>query len=312
MIHVLCLNPAIDKLYEVDGFAVGEDYPGLTPRVAAGGKGVNVARVLSQLGSSVRLYAFLGESGAEPVREDMERRCACTWISVPGACRTSINIVDRTSGRETVLTESGPRVSAQQVQGLMDELEAHVQSGEIVCCSGSIIAGAGEDIYAQISRLCERLGAFCALDCNARHLPASLRGARYMLGKPNERELAGLLHQERTQDPRRLAAMARGLMPPYAKLLISMGAQGGVLVGEDTAAYCARVPRTPVVSTVGSGDACLAGALHAFSQGADDPTALTMAMACGVLNAMEGRVGYVDAARVEDMMRRIQVERMSD
>ncbi len=311
MIHVLCLNPAIDKLYEVDGFAVGEDYPGLTPRVAAGGKGVNVARVLSQLGSNVRLYAFLGESGAEPVRGDMERRCACTWISVPGACRTSINIMDRTSGRETVLTEIGPRVSAQHVQRLMDELEAHVQSGEIVCCSGSIIAGANEDIYAQISRLCERLGAFCALDCNAKHLPASLRGARYMLGKPNERELAGLLRQERTQDPHRLAAMARGLMPPYAKLLISMGAQGGVLVGEDTA-YCARVPRTAVVSTVGSGDACLAGALHAFSRGEDDRTALTMAMACGVLNAMEGRVGHVNTARLGEMMRRIQVESMSD
>ena len=60
-IHVLCLNPAIDKLYVIDGFTAGEDYPGQRPEVRIGGKGVNVARVLSQLGARVHLYAMRGE-----------------------------------------------------------------------------------------------------------------------------------------------------------------------------------------------------------------------------------------------------------
>ena len=89
MIHVLCLNPAIDKLFEIDGFTAGEDYPGQTPRVAVGGKGVNVARVLSQLGEDVRLYAFLGEDGGEAVRREMTSRCSCVFVPVPGACRTT-------------------------------------------------------------------------------------------------------------------------------------------------------------------------------------------------------------------------------
>ena len=63
MLHVICLNPAIDKIYRISDFAAGEDYPGQKPEVRVGGKGVNVARVLSQLGAPVHLYGFLGEGG---------------------------------------------------------------------------------------------------------------------------------------------------------------------------------------------------------------------------------------------------------
>ena len=102
MIHVLCPNPAIDKLYAIDGFSAGEDYPGQRPTVRFGGKGVNVARVLSQLGAGVHLYAFMGEESEMGFRREMEKRCACTFVPVAGACRTTANIIDRKNGREAV------------------------------------------------------------------------------------------------------------------------------------------------------------------------------------------------------------------
>ena len=297
--HVLCLNPAIDKLYEIDGFTAGEDYPGQQPGMQIGGKGVNVARVLSQLGADVHLYAFLGESGAEDFRREMQPRCACTFITVPGACRTTVNIIDRISGRETVITEAGPRVDGAHVRALLDALDAHVQPGDMVCCSGSIIAGAPEDIYASVAALSAKKGADCALDCNAKALPASLRGARYALGKPNERELCALLGQARTQQPDELIALARQLTPPYEALLVSMGAEGGIWIDEKRA-YLARMPQLAVVSTVGSGDAAFAGALYAMGNGLDAPEALRMAMACGAANAIRQETGSV---RREDVMR---------
>ena len=136
MIHVLCLNPAIDKLFEIDGFTAGEDYPGQTPRVAVGGNGVNVARVLSQLGEDVRLYAFLGEDGGEAVRREMTSRCSCVFVPVPGACRTTINILDRAGGRETVITEAGPRADGEQTRRLLAALDRALCPGDMVCCSG--------------------------------------------------------------------------------------------------------------------------------------------------------------------------------
>lgn len=305
-IHVLCLNPAIDKLYEIDGFMAGEDYPGQRPKVRIGGKGVNAARVLSQLGSSVRLYALLGEESERSFRREMEPRCACVFIPVPGACRTTVNVIDRKNDRETVITESGPRVSDAHVDSLMAVLENSLEPGDMVCCSGSIIAGAPEDIYARISRLCRKKGAKCALDCNVKALSASLEDARYALGKPNERELCALLGQERTQDPREIAALARKLMPPYDALLVSMGAHGGVWIDGERA-LAASVPDRPIVSTVGSGDAAFAGALHALSHGMDAREALRLSMACGTANAMLGEVGSVRIGDVRALMDEIRI-----
>lgn len=297
MIHVLCANPAIDKLYAIDGFAAGEDYPGQRPAVRYGGKGVNVARVLSQLGESTHLYAFVGEESETSFRREMEKRCACTFITVPGACRTTVNIIDRQNGQETVITEAGPQVSEVHVQQLFSVLQENVHPGDIVACSGSIIAGAPVDLYAQASRLAREKGARCALDCNAKALPKSLEGAVYALGKPNERELCALLGQQRTQEPGKIARLARRLLPPYEALLVSMGSSGGIWVDAQTA-YLARIPEKAIVSTVGSGDASLAGALRAMALGLAPDEALRLAMACGVANAMLGEVGSV---RIEDV-----------
>ena len=309
MIHVVCPNPAIDKLYAIDDFAPGEDYPGQRPTVRFGGKGVNVARVLSQLGAEATLYAFMGEESETGFRREMEKRCKCAFVVVPGACRTTVNVIDRKNSRETVITERGPEVTEAHVQQMIQALEANVQPGDLVCCSGSIIAGAPADLYAQISRLSAARSAKCALDCNAAALPKSLEGAAYALGKPNERELCALLGRARTQTPAEIARLARRLMPPYAALLVSMGAQGGVWVGEEGACL-ARVPEKPVVSTVGSGDAAFAGALHAMAQGMDAQDALRLAMACGVANAMLGEVGSVHPEDVRSVIKEIAVTAM--
>ena len=306
-IHVLCLNPAVDKLFEIDGFAVGEDYPGQRPISRVGGKGVNVARVLSQLGESVHLYAFLGETGGEVFRREMEPRCACTFINVPGACRTTVNIIDRKNQKETVITEAGPTVSGEDNAALMRRLDENIAAGDIVVCSGSIIAGTPADIYAQVSRLCSEKGARCALDCNAKTLPASLDGARYALGKPNERELCALLGEPRTQYPEEIVYLARRMMPPYDALLVSMGALGGVWIGGGQA-YWARVPRVEIRSTVGSGDASFAGAISALARGLGGEEALRLAMACGVANAVLGEVGSVRLNEVRQLQQLIEVE----
>ncbi len=306
MIHVLCPNPAVDKLYAIDGFTPGEDYPGQRPVTRFGGKGVNVARVLSQLGAQVRLYAFMGEESEMGFRREMERRCACTFVTVPGACRTTVNVIDRKRNQETVITEAGPQVGGADVSRMLDMLAQNVQPGDIVACSGSIIAGAPGDLYARVSWLAGEKDARCALDCNANALPLSLENAAYALGKPNERELCALIGEARTQETERIKAYARRLMPPYGALLVSMGKEGGIWV-QAQAAYLARVPDVPIVSTVGSGDAAFAGALRAMETGLAPDEALRLAMASGTANAMLGEVGSVRVADVQRMAEKTEI-----
>lgn len=305
MIHVLCLNPAIDRFYEIDGFSAGEDYPGQQPRSVNGGKGVNVARVLAQLGEKPTLYAYLGD-GAKGLEREMRGLCSCVFFDVPGACRTTINILDRENGRETVITEAGPTIAAAHVNQLLFTLEDQIAPGDIVVCSGSVIAGAPADIYAQVSRLCAKSGARCVLDCNAKALPASLENASYALGKPNERELCALLGKARTQQPEEIAALARQLMPPYDALLVSMGAAGGVYVTRGGAVYSQGAAVT-VKSTVGSGDACFAGAVYAMAHGYDMEETLRLAMACGAANAQRAETGVGDKEAVLALAEKITV-----
>lgn len=305
MIHVICLNPAIDKFYEIDGFLAGEDYPGQRSRCVNGGKGVNVARVLAQLGEKPMLHAYLGD-GAKALADEMRALCVCDFYTVPGSCRTTINILDRANGRETVITEAGPTITAAHVNQLMYTLEDEIAKGDIVVCSGSIIAGAPTDLYARISRLCLETGARCVLDCNVKTLPASLEGAAYALGKPNERELCALLNESRTQDPKRIAALAKRLMPPYEALLVSMGAAGGVYVKRNSAVYSPGV-QVQAVSTVGSGDACLAGAVYALAHDMDIEKTLRLAMACGAANAQRSDTGVGEKDAVFALAREIAV-----
>ncbi len=295
MIHVICLNPAIDKFYEIDGFAAGEDYPGQRPRCVNGGKGVNVARVLAQLGEKPTLYAYLGD-GAKALEKEMRALCTCVFFSVPGNCRTTINILDREGGRETVITEAGPTIAKAHVNQLLDTLEDMIAPGDIVVCSGSIISGGPADYYAQISRLCARYGVRCVLDCNAKTLPASLENAHYALGKPNERELCALLGAERTQNPEEIVRLAKELTG-FDSLLVSMGAAGGVYVTRDAAVYSPGA-QVKVQSTVGSGDACLAGAVYAMAHGYNIEETLRLAMACGAANAQREETGIASREEV--------------
>lgn len=311
MIHALCLNPAVDKLYAIDGFTPGETYSALTPERFAGGKGVNLARVLSQLGADVCLYAFLGETGGELIRREMEARCACEFIPVPGACRVTVNVVDARAGAETVLTERGPEIGEAHVASLLSLLRSRVCPGDIVCCSGSLPGGAPGDLYARIARLCASLGADCALDCSAALLGPSLQGARYALGKPNAAELCDHLRVPRAHDPRDIAELAGRLFPPFSALLVSLGASGGVFARPDRPALYARVPRLSGASSVGSGDASFAGLVYARELGLNARQTLRLAMACGAANAAEGPPGSVRPETVAALYEKIEAEEIT-
>lgn len=308
VIHVICLNPAIDKFFEIDGFLAGEDYPGQRPRCVNGGKGVNVARVLAQLGEKPMLHLFLGDGG-KALEEEMDRLCDCDTYKVKGSCRTTINILDPKNGRETVITEAGPTATQGNINLLMDTIEDTVNPGDIVVCSGSIIDGAPADLYARISRLCGQFGVRCVLDCNAKTMPDSLKDAVYALGKPNERELCALLRADRTQNPQEIAELAKRVMPPYDALLVSMGAAGGVYVTSQGAAYSPGI-EVNVVSTVGSGDACLAGAVYAMAHDMNMEETLRLAMACGAANARRADTGVGTLKEVRTLAEQISVQKM--
>ena len=96
MIRAICLNPAIDRTYYIDGFEAGDKYKTIIRGSARGARGVNVAKVCGQLGEPAAIYGFVGGAAGKRVRGEMERCCrSVRLVEIEGQTRTTINVIDR-------------------------------------------------------------------------------------------------------------------------------------------------------------------------------------------------------------------------
>lgn len=310
MIHTICLNPVIDRTYHIDGFAAGGLYMHNEPSVTVGGKGINAARVCKRLGERVSVFGFVaGINGQIAVRDTRAFADDTCLRGLPGETRMTINIIDSRSRSETEILEKGPVATIEDTELLLGDLARAVGPDDTVICSGISIAGAPSDIYARIAALCADKGARCMLDTRGIDLKHALAG-HYCLIKPNRQELEELIDEGRFASLDSLCARARERLLPHTQhLLISLGAQGSVLLTHG-GCYRASVPDTPVVSTIGSGDSTVAGFATALARGQDVLDAFRLAMACGVSNSMNQRVADVRLDQVEWLLPQIDIAPM--
>lgn len=312
MIRAVCFNPVVDRLYCIDNFAAGMQSKQIIPHVFAGGKGVNIARVVSQLGEPCALYCFLGGANGQCIRRDMQRHgVKLRALEMEGETRTTINIIDRANARETEITEAGSFLSAELESQMVAIMESEIGPGDLVVCSGIPLPGMHTDIYRRLSAVAHDKKALCVLDTNEESLRNSFPGD-YFFSKPNLSELctlhnAGIVDNEEAL--LRLAQKTRTM--GVRNLMISTGGAGCVFVG-DALCLRARVPRVTVASTIGSGDAAVAGFCVAYSRGLKLEDCVRFAMACGVSNAQHTQVGYVNSAQVQTLFDAVRIEACSE
>ena len=308
MLRSICLNPVIDRIYYVDRFAAGHQFKEVSPKIYNGGKGVNVARVIACLGEPCTLYTFTGGSTGQRIVDEMRSLgVGLRTFPLQGETRTTINIIDRASGLETEITEPGASVTPGQQEAFLHALAEEIACGDIVICSGIPLPGMSVDIYRLIAAICEAAGARCVLDSNSVYLKAAFP-AQYTMVKPNYDELLSLSSANLPFSDENMIRMGKRVMEMGAQsLLISAGAEGGILLcGEDIER--ARFPRQDSIkSTIGSGDATVAGYCVGMSRGLSARESLRLAMACGICNAKFSRVGYVERDMVDRLLTQIEV-----
>ena len=120
MIHILCLNPTIDRMYYINSFLPGFQYHGNKAEVYPGGKGLNILRVLSSFIRPLSFYAFTAGDNGKIIKKEAERlRAQSSFIEVEGETRTTINIMDKKSGNETEIKEKGPYITEKDTKSLI-------------------------------------------------------------------------------------------------------------------------------------------------------------------------------------------------
>ena len=299
------LNAAVDKTYLVPTLPLGRVTR--VPEMVAypGGKGVNVARVLKQLGVDVVAAGFVaGHNGAFIRTELTKQGIAHDFVDLPGESRLCLNIL-HDGGTSTELLEPGPTVTEADLEALERKLAALAADAAIVAFSGSAPSGAPADVYARLIAVARAAGALAFLDTSGALLVEGLR-AKPDFVKPNQDEIAALQRRPAATDGD-LAALVRELVAGgIGCAAITLGADGS-LVGADGAVYRVRVPALPVVSAVGCGDAFVAGFAAATLRGEPIEARLRLAAAAACANALHREAGRVDAAELERLLPRIDV-----
>ncbi|MBQ0070956.1 MAG: hypothetical protein KBS81_03740, partial [Spirochaetales bacterium] len=124
MIRVLCLNPTIDRNYYIDSFSTGSAFHGTRVESYAGGKGLNIVKVLRSLGDETVLYAFVGGYNGLRIENEVERLgSGARFFRHEGETRMTINIMDKVKGEETEIKESGEIVSPRLEEEFLRTLE---------------------------------------------------------------------------------------------------------------------------------------------------------------------------------------------
>jgi 1-phosphofructokinase len=267
-ILTLTLNPAIDQTVTLEQLVRGAVHRASAVRFNAGGKGVNVASCLADWGADVIATGLLGADNAASFEALMAAKgIGDAFARVPGASRTNIKLVD--AQETTDINLPGFDADAGSVDTVTRTLKQHATPGSLMVLAGSLPGGVDTGCYAALLADLVPMGARILLDASGPALRAALDGPAIPYAiKPNVAELAELVGRplESITD---VATAARDLHARgIALVAVSMGADGALFLNAQGAVR-ASLPPVTRGSTVGAGDAMVAGIAAALSEGGD-------------------------------------------
>jgi 1-phosphofructokinase len=305
VIVTVTLNPSLDRTLEVAALPHGALTRATRTRLDAGGKGVNVARALAEHHAKARAVLPLGGPDGEQLM-DLLVRDGIDVVAVPVAARTRSNVsIAEPDGTVTKVNEPGGQLTEAEVAALCEAVLTAAGGAEWVVLCGSLPPGVPDDVYVRLSTALGRTGTAVAVDTSGPALRSTL-AARPALVKPNREELAESVGRP-VHTLGAVVAAARSVRTAGAgAVLASLGADGAVLVDEDGVLYGRSRVAEPR-STVGAGDAMLAGFLAAGARG---ERALTEALAWGAaaVGLPGSRMPGIDDLRREDVQLETQFD----
>ena len=307
MIGTVNLNAAIDQFYLVPRLKSGSVNRVTESRAAAGGKGMNVARVISQCGYSAAAAGFRGGASGEVIRRELERLGIRDFYTDTGLeCRRCLNVKDASDGSQTELLEPGPQIPLQLQEQFLQDFDHMAVLCQVLTFSGSAPSGVEKDVYKKLVLRAKAAGRPVLLDASGELLRYGLEGGP-ALAKPNREELFQLLGEEVEQQ--KLPRALEQLRSRYGVgiMTVSLGAQG-VMAADGTQTLLAAPPKDlPVVNTVGCGDSMMAAFAIGLHEGFSLEETLRYGVAVSAANALTEQTGSCDPQTVRELLPAVEV-----
>jgi 1-phosphofructokinase len=306
-IITVTLNPTIDRIVEVPGFRPGGHQKGRLRSRLPAGKAINVARALTSLDVSGTATGWVGRDAADEFDRFLTGHgVRPALLPIEGATRENVTVVDPAVPQETHIRETGPAVSDEEIQVLIDHLAAMAGESRLFVFTGSAAPGLPPQRFGELLDLCTRRGTPVVVDAAGEMLRVALERP-LMLIKPNLQELSEALG-ERLDDDADVIREGYRLAGRGGMLIVTLGSRGAYgFAGEQAWFGSCPVTDEQVRSTVGCGDALLAGFLAAGTRTSALEDALADALAVAAASAMTDEPATFDADDLAECRRNVSV-----
>jgi 1-phosphofructokinase len=310
MIITVTLNAALDKTLDVPNFTPGRRHRTVDQKTMPGGKGVNIARAIKRLGQPVIATGLAGGATGNRILEALNDEAILNaFVRIREESRTNTAVLDPTSGLHTEINERGPAVSAQELELFREKLLYLAQGASICVFAGSLPRGIDAAIYASLIRDVRRLGVVAIIDTDGEPLRQAVKAEPELIS-PNELEAEELVGHEFNGEEDRARAVAElaRLGPQEAIMTVSDGCLGYVLEAGAPVLYRVTVAELEPQSSIGSGDAFLAGYVASRYAGRAPVDCLRYGVACGAESTQHVGAGIIEPPRVERLLDEVRVQ----
>jgi len=309
MIITVTLNAALDKTLEVPNFTVGRRHRSVEQTTMPG---VNIARALKRLGQPVIATGLAGGATGNMIVDALNDEAILNgFVRIREESRTNTAVLDPTTGVHTEINERGPAVSAHDLEMFRDKLLYLAKGASMCVFAGSLPRGVPPDVYAGLIRELRKLGVTTIADTEGEPLRLAARAEPDLIS-PNELEAEELVGHEFNDidDRARAVVEMTRLGPAEAIMTVSDGCYASMLEGANHTLYRVRIEEQEARSTIGSGDAFLAGYIAARYQERPPVECLRYGVACGAESVQHFGAGLIDPAAVDRLLGEVELEHL--
>jgi 1-phosphofructokinase len=301
MIYTLTLNPSVDYIVKLESFQLGELNRTVNEAKFPGGKGINVSRVLNQLGTNSKALGFVGGFTGDYIEKYLSNENIETdFVHVEEDTRINVKLK---TGQESEINAKGPNISEHNFTLLKQKIQ-HLGADDLLVLAGSIPASLPKTTYEDLVKICSESEAQFVVDAEGDLLKKVLPYHPFLI-KPNHHEL-GELFETTISSVEEVIPYGKRLIELGAKnVIVSLAGKGAVLINEKTTLR-AEVPKGEVKNSVGAGDSMVAGFLAAYEKTTNIEEAFRYSVASGSATAFS--LGLCTKGKVEELLPQVHIK----
>lgn len=306
MVYTITLNPAIDYYMDMDNYKEGVLNKVNNAYTLAGGKGINVSKVLKNFGIESVALGFCGGFTGNYIKTDLEKyNIPEKFIILEEDSR--INIKIKTYKNETEIMGKSPNISNDNIESLLSLID-NINDNDILVLSGSVPSSVDNDIYEEIiKRVKSKNNVKVILDSRDEAFRLAVK-EKVFLTKPNKNEISEYFGKDiySTYD---IISYAKELVRDGSEnVIVSLGKDGSVLVTESEA-YLGNAPEGKLISSVGAGDSMVAGIIYGINNNLSISDAYKYAVASGSSTACSD--GLTSFENMNKFLDRVEIKKVN-